>query len=341
MNPRISILSLCLAVACLLSGCDALQLGVETSTPAARPTPAATASPAVPASATRATPTLPAATKVSADTATSAATVQPPASVTSANTPEALPTREPTSEKPTVVPGPPDHEVILILNPGPNSSVTSPVRVLGQSDPTFEQSLVVQISDASGLVIASQPAMMRGIGGPAVSQSPFEVLVPFTVTAQEPGRISVYSTSPRDGGLVHLSSVEVTLLAGGTASITQGLDHKDVHVILEPAPQASISGGSLHVSGFSDYVFERQLALALCGEGGSGAPDLVCGTVDNVLATSFATIHAPDVGQPGPFAGDLSYHVSARVHARLAVYSRSARDGGIVHLSSEPVQLAP
>jgi hypothetical protein len=75
--------------------------------------------------------------------------------------------------------------------------------------------------------------------------------------------------------------------------------------------------------------------------GGWGAPDPVCGTAGNVLATGTATLTAPDVGQPGPFAGDLTYHVSAALAARLAVYSRSARDGGIVHLSTVAVQLAP
>ena len=88
-------------------------------------------------------------------------------------------------------------------------------------------------------------------------------------------------------------------------------------------------------------MFESQLALALCGEGGSGAPDKVCGTADNVLATGSAMINAPDVGQPGPFAGDLTYNVSTTVHARVVVYSRSARDGGIIHLSTVPVELAP
>jgi len=212
------------------------------------------------------------------------------------------------------------------------------VRVSGEADPTFEQNLVIEITDANGAVIATQATTIQSAGA---ARGPFDAQVPFTVTAQEPGRILVFSTSPRDGGLIHLSSVDVTLLTGGTAEPFAGPVHNETHVILEPAPQASISGGSLHVSGFSDYVFESQLSLALCGEGGSGAPDKVCGTADNVLATGTATLNAPDVGQPGPFAGDLTYHVSAAVQARVVVFSRSARDGGIVHLSTVPVQLAP
>ena len=62
---------------------------------------------------------------------------------------------------------------------------------------------------------------------------------------------------------------------------------------------------------------------------------------DNVLATGTAALVAPDIGQPWPFASLLAYHVSTTVPGRLVVYSRSPRDGGLVHLSSLPVSLAP
>jgi hypothetical protein len=314
----------------LLSGCDALQLGIETSTPPATP--------AAPASSTRPAPASPAV----AATVTTAVT--PPATAAASGTAIAASTVAPTTAPPTsvqatVVPGQPQvTEAILILNPGNSASVSSPVRVSGESDPTFEQSLVVQITDANGTVLATQPTTIQSAGA---ARGPFDAQVPFTISASGPGRISVFSTSPRDGGLVHLASVEVTLTTSGPLEPIVGQTHNETHIILEPAPQASLSGGAVHVSGFSDYVFESQLSLALCGEGGSGAPDRVCGTAGNVLATGSATLTAPDVGQPGPFAGDLTYHVSATVHGRLAVYSRSARDGGILHLTSVPVQIAP
>ena len=330
MNARARLISFSLVAGLLLAGCDALQLGVETATPPA--------------------PSMPATAATVAAITTAAATTAPPASpaklaatatlhvVLSTQAPTAGPVASPTSP-PTVVPGSPHvPEVILILNPGNSSSVTSPVRVTGEADPTFEQNLVVQISDANGKVIATKPATIQGLGA---VRGPFDVQVPFAVAAAGPGRISVFSTSARDGGLVHLASVEVTLLNGGAAAATTGPIHNETYIILQPAPRASVSGGRLHVTGFSDYVFEGQLSLALCGQGGSGTPEPICGTADNMLASGTATITAPDVGQPGPFAGDLTYHVSATVQARLVVFSRSARDGGLVHLTTVVVQLAP
>ena len=99
-------------------------------------------------------------------------------------------------------------EAIVIIDPVPGSAVTSPVHVVGEADPTFEQALVVQVTDANGSVIATAPATIQSDVG---QRGPFVVEVAFTVTEEQPGRVSVYTVSARDGGVTHLSSVEVTL----------------------------------------------------------------------------------------------------------------------------------
>lgn len=111
--------------------------------------------------------------------------------------------------------------------------------------------------------------------------------------------------------------------------------------IFEPKAMQPISGGALQVSGYSEYFFESNLSLALCGAGGSGAPHPVCGTVDNVIAESYATIEALDIGQSGPFGGSLSYQIDRTVNARLVVYAQSPRDGGVLHASSVNLELNP
>jgi len=94
-------------------------------------------------------------------------------------------------------------EAILILEPGPGSSVAFPVHVAGEADPTFEQSLVVQITGADGTVITTVPAQINADIG---QRGPFGVDVPFGVPSDQPRRISVFSASARDGGLIHLAS---------------------------------------------------------------------------------------------------------------------------------------
>jgi hypothetical protein len=117
--------------------------------------------------------------------------------------------------------------------------------------------------------------------------------------------------------------------------------HFESIYITLPAATAEVSGGSITVSGMSDYYFESQLGLLLCGAGGQGAGDDLCGTIDNVLAQSVAMIDTPEVGLPGPFSGVLSYSVNEPTPARIVVYASSPRDGGWLHVTSIPIMLLP
>jgi len=268
-------------------------------------------------------------------------------SVPPTSTSESVPTSEsPATETSapgeTLPPRPNGQEAILILEPGLNasgrSSVTSPVHVSGQSDPAFEQSIVVEVTDQNGAVVGQVPTQILADVG---QRGPFSVDVPFTIDADQPGRISVYMTSARDGGVTHLSSVEVMLLASGSASIVPGQPRPEFITIFNPTFLAHLSGGNIRVTGFSDYVFESTLGLKVCGEGGSGAPDPVCGTVDNVLGESFAMLQVAEMGQPGPFEGDVTYTISAPTPGRVVVFDASARDGGLTHVSTVEVMLEP
>jgi len=127
------------------------------------------------------------------------------------------PTSTPSSPCPT---GPEcGEEAILITSPGLGESVSSPVRVAGISDPTFEQNLVIQAIGEDGSVIGQGTTIIAADWG---QRGPFEAQVTFTPPASErPGRIIVFADSPRDGGLVHLSSVEVRLAESSESSAAE------------------------------------------------------------------------------------------------------------------------
>jgi hypothetical protein len=314
MKRRLQLACLTLIASLALAACVPPEVAIETATPTTQP----------PATETTVPPASPTVLPAVTDTAA-------PATETAAPPTETVPAATPTAD--------PAQEAILILQPGLTSSVTSPVTVSGEADSTFEQNLVIQITDQDGAVLTTTPTTIMSEMG---TRGPFSADVTFSVAADQPGRISVYSASARDGGLVHLASVEVTLLAsGGTAAIVPGAPHDEVHQIFTPNLLETATGGHVHLEGFSEYVFESNLNLALCGEGGSGAPDLLCGTEDNVLATGFVTLQSPDIGQPGPFETDLTYTVTAPQRARLVVYSLSARDGGILHITTREITVAP
>lgn len=230
-------------------------------------------------------------------------------------------------------------EAILIGSPGDGSAITSPVTVSGQSRPTFEQNLVIAIYDEAGQQLALQPTTIAADAG---SPGAYSAELAFSVDREQAGRVVVMEHSAMDGGLVHLTSTEVTLLPSGAASLVAQPIATENIAILSPAANVEISGGSLTVTGFSQYYFESQLGLALCGGGdGSGAPDPVCGESSNRVALSVAMIDSPDIGQPGPFSGTLTWTVAEATPGRIVVYADSPRDGGITHLNSIPVLILP
>lgn len=216
--------------------------------------------------------------------------------------------------------------------------VTSPLTISGQADPTFEQNLVVAIYDESGTELALEPTTIQSDIG---QRGPFSIELEFSVSSQQAGRISVFSTSAMDGGLVHLNSVDVVLMPSGAAQITTPSEQAESIRIDTPATGAQVSGGVINLSGYSDYYFESTLGMVLCGPGGSGSPHDLCGSDDNILATGTVMIQSPDVGQPGPFQAEISYSVSETTPARLVLFATSPRDGGFIHIVSINLQLSP
>lgn len=247
----------------------------------------------------------------------------------------------PTPEVPVPTPILPteiDLEFIQITAPGPQSRVGSPLIVSGFSLPTFEQNLVVMVTGADGNTLAIQPTTILAELGSAGS---FETSLRFTVNEEQPGRVSVYYASPRDGGLVHLTSAMVTLVPGNDVLIQPAPSQDEEIQIDAPSTLTVISGGTVEFSGASVYYFEANLVVALCGAGGSGTPEMVCGTQDNLLALTSVIIDSPDIGQPGTFAGNIDYTITEETPARLVVYSASPMDGGLEHLSSVEIILQP
>lgn len=129
----------------------------------------------------------------------------PQPSPTPTVTPEPTPAASPTPGPPA----PPDvQEEIVITSPQLNDPVTSPVTVTGWGS-GFENSLAVDVLDETGRRIGQGfvviDAEMGGYG-------PYDGEVAFIApNGAQQGRIQVYSISPRDGAIEHLSSVTVQL----------------------------------------------------------------------------------------------------------------------------------
>jgi hypothetical protein len=101
-------------------------------------------------------------------------------------------------------------EQIVITQPQLGDTISGgTVHVEGIAIASFEQTLLVEVIDEDGDVIAIEPVMVDapdfGVHGP------YQVDIEYTVTGSAPGRIVVRDVSPAHGDNTHLNSVEVTL----------------------------------------------------------------------------------------------------------------------------------
>ena len=101
---------------------------------------------------------------------------------------------------------------IVIAEPKPGAAISSPLLVTGEGM-AFENQLGVQVLDEEGRLIGQTVAFITADIG---QRGPFSAEIAFTQpAAAQAGRVVVFDTSPRDGSIITLNSVEVRLAAQG------------------------------------------------------------------------------------------------------------------------------
>lgn len=245
------------------------------------------------------------------------AQANPPPAVTAVSPGQLLPTAE--------IPGLPE-EAILIQEPGPGSRLVSPIRVAGVADPTFEQTIGIRVVLPDGTELATSSGITTAGAG---QRGPFEAQVEFQTAQETNALIQVFAVSPRDGSIVHLASVGVTLAPSGSANIVAAPDHPEQIAIIQPSAGSTISGGAAHVSGYGSASFEQHLLVQVQDASGQ------------VIGSAPLIVQSPNMGEPGPFAIDVPFTLTGAGAGRITVHDPSPAFGGDIHVSSVEVQLAP
>ncbi len=103
-------------------------------------------------------------------------------------------------------PDPATPELQVIDRPSAGDTVTSPVTISGQVA-AFEATFKITIYQADGSIIAD----VTGMSQEGQTLSPFSEDVAFSVSVPKPACIWVYEASARDGSLIHVGQIPVTL----------------------------------------------------------------------------------------------------------------------------------
>jgi hypothetical protein len=235
-------------------------------------------------------------------------------------------TTEPAPAAPTASEPAQPQESIELQSPGPGSTVTSPLQVKGVADPTFEQHLSLRLYRITGEIVAEGSASIEAAIG---ERGPFAGQLTFDVEEGGPALLQVYDSSARDGGMIHLSSVPLTLAPSAPAEVKEAQAEPERIVIESPGAGETLTGGMVQVSGVGWASFEGTLVVEVVDAAGEtvGQQPLI--------------VEAPAMGAAGPFSTEVTYQVDQPGPGRVIVYDPSPAFGGLIHLSSVEVQLQP
>lgn len=225
-------------------------------------------------------------------------------------------------------------ESILIESPTPGAGFTGWMPVSGESDPTFEQTLVLRLVNAEGENIFQTNAQILAEAG---KRGPFSLDMVLPQAPAQPALLQIYSLSPKDGSLVHLSSVGIVLNSTGNES---GAISKVEKISIDSVKQEKNGSDSiLTVSGSAYGLFENTLNYSVCGETTGNGVDFICGSKENHLVDGVITTSASEMGQVGDYSITIPKSVPLPPSATIVVYSTSSMNGAVEHAASH--SLAP
>lgn len=236
--------------------------------------------------------------------------------------PELVPTSSPTPPRVGLPP-----ERLSILEPGPNSQVTSPFRVQGRGGPSWGSLVYLRLLGEDGSVLAERATYLVGAPG---RPGRFGIQIPFAVEAVgENGRLEVSTLDPWNGQLDHLTTVSIVLLSVGTPLVHPALEGPEQLAILEPEEDGHVAGGVVHVRGAGWVKSDFTLSVAVRDYYG------------DTVGSATAELAAPGVDLLGTFEVDIPYSVTAPQYGSIVVYESSPDGAGMIHFTSQDVYLQP
>jgi hypothetical protein len=175
---------------------------------------------------------------------------------------------------------------------------------------------IPQLSAALILAAAGAACNMPLSGTAPPAPTPVATPVPPT---SAPAAAAPTAAAPTSPPIASATSEAPIPLPGAPAG-------EEAILILEPGPGSRVTS-PLHVAGIADTTFEQALVVRLVLDDGT------------LLALEPTTIQTP-MGTRGPFEVEVPFELAGERNALLQVYSASARDGGLTHLSSVGLLLA-
>jgi hypothetical protein len=222
-------------------------------------------------------------------------------------------------------------EAIWIESPLSGEHVGDEFLLQGIADPTFEQNMGIRLVGENG------DELFRGnttIQVEAGTRGGFSATIDIADAPTQPAILQVFSSNPKDGSLMHLSSVIIQIKSGTSSNASPNSPVERISISNITQPSTS-SEHEVIVTGNAWGSFENTLNFAVCGENSGNNPDLICGSIENRLNDGLITTDASDMGLPGNFEISITNTDTFPPSATIVVYSVSPMNGAVDHASSK------
>jgi hypothetical protein len=229
-------------------------------------------------------------------------------------------------------------EVIDIQSPLSGQWVsTTSMEVRGMADPTFEQNLIIRLVAFDGTELLLTSTTIQADAG---LRGSFTSSIEYNASGYSDGMVQVFSRSAKDGSLEHLCSRMVKFGSGTPNLATKPQPNEKINLSGVRIGQAN-TRLQLQAEGSATGIFENSLEFKLCGDGGVGTTDFICGGADNVIIASHTTTDAPEMGETGVFQILAELPNGKWRDGRLVVYTVSPANGEIEHATSMIIRNGP
>lgn len=330
----------------LVTGCQNLLPGAETSAPPANTQVVTdadlgqpTAAPLLPSASAEltltpgssSTPLQPSKTPIPAiPTISPTVTIAPTITKTPTATRFSLPTwTSIPSSTPRISPTPtPPTAYLRILQPGPYSKINSPLNMEAGAVPGDDGLVLVDLIGESGQTIARQRLDYSEFIGRSIGIAPN---LEFKIAGVAETARLVLSVEDNFGRKIAVTSIEVVLLSIGDNQIYPPGYQAAPYIIQDPVADQIIQGGVLNVTGLARIVNLTPMIFEIIDEQGQ------------VIAANQLQVSLPGGDQSHtPFSIDIPYKVTIPTRVRLTIRQASGdRIPGTVALWSVPVLLLP
>jgi hypothetical protein len=205
------------------------------------------------------------------------------------------------------------------------------------ADTADGQTLTARLTALDGTEMAKTTLQIKADPG---TRAGFSGDLGYTPGENQDALLQVYSTSTDGGILQHLNSSLVKLVSSTNSNETVSLGSETIEI---DSVQILSNNNKLELqaSGLAGGVFENTLHYKLCGQGGKGSPDFVCGTIDNIKLTGIIQLNAKEMGDTGTFTISAPISNGQWKYATLVVYCNSPANGEIQHAASQLIKNGP